>query len=358
MSQPKSNLLSTRTLTAPLKILFSAKGAAPLLLALLYYPDKVRSILPERLHPWINSPVVIRALSVLLGLSVLRGINNKVSQWAVNNWKPDAKFIKSQEIVLITGGSSGIGEIMSNQFAKLGVKVVILDLNPPKTAVAANVAFYQCDVTSPENIAAVAEEIRKDHGDPTVLINNAGIGLCRTILGAKEQHIRKTFEVNTISHFWMVREFLPAMIKKDHGHVVTIASMASYVVHAQNVDYSCTKASAQAFHEGLGAELRSRYNAPNVRTTVVNPIWIRTPMIAPLIAKPGFNDPVLEPEDVAATIVNQVVSGRGGQLILPKEVKFLSTLRAWPYWMQTRLSNRMAHVLDFSDEEAEAAYRG
>lgn len=93
----------------------------------------------------------------------------------------------------------------------------------------------------------------------------------RTILGAKEEHIRKTFEVNTISHFWMVREFLPAMIKKDHGHVVTIASMASYVVHAQNVDYACSKASALAFHEGLHAELRARYKAPNVRTTLVYP---------------------------------------------------------------------------------------
>lgn len=131
MSQSKTNL--SRTLTAPLRLLLSGKGAAPLLIALLYYPDKVRSILPERLHPWIRSPAVIRALSVVLGISVVRGINNKLSQWVTNNWKRDAKFIKSQEIVLISGGSSGIGELMAAQFAKLGVKVVILDLNPPKT---------------------------------------------------------------------------------------------------------------------------------------------------------------------------------------------------------------------------------
>jgi short-subunit dehydrogenase len=65
----------------------------------------------------------------------------------------------------------------------------------------------------------------------------------------------------------MVREFLPAMIKKNHGHVVTIASMASFVTVAQMVDYCCTKSSALAFHEGLHSELRSRYHAPNVRTT-------------------------------------------------------------------------------------------
>lgn len=64
----------------------------------------------------------------------------------------------------------------------------------------------------------------------------------------------------------MVKEFLPDMIKNDHGHVVTIASFASYVVNAQNVDYACSKASALAFHEGLGSELRNRYGAKRVRT--------------------------------------------------------------------------------------------
>ena len=69
-----------------------------------------------------------------------------------------------------------------------------------------------------------------------------------------------------MAHYWMVREFLPEMIKRNHGHVVTIASMASFIVHAQNVDYCCTKASALAFHEGLSSELRNRYEAPGVRT--------------------------------------------------------------------------------------------
>ena len=71
-----------------------------------------------------------------------------------------------------------------------------------------------------------------------MLINNAGIGLCHTILGGTETGIRKTFEVNTLAHFWTTREWLPAMVRRDHGHVVTVASLASFVVHAQNVDYS------------------------------------------------------------------------------------------------------------------------
>jgi short-subunit dehydrogenase len=70
-----------------------------------------------------------------------------------------------------------------------------------------------------------------------------------------------------MAHFWMVREFLPAMARKNHGHVVTISSMAAFVVHAQNVDYCCTKVSAQAFNEGLASELKHLYNAPDVKTS-------------------------------------------------------------------------------------------
>ena len=113
----------------------------------------------------------------------------------------------------------------------------------------------------------MAQRIRKEHGEPTVLINNAGIGTNKTILDETEAEIRRVFEVNTISHFLLVKEFVPAMIKSNHGHIVTVASMASFMVHSQNVDYACTKTSALAFHEGLAQELKSRYNASKVRTT-------------------------------------------------------------------------------------------
>ncbi len=85
-----------------------------------------------RLHPLISSQAVIRTLSVLLGLSIVRGVNRKLGEWAANNWQKDAKFIKSQELVLLSGGTSGIGKLMAEEFARRGVRVVILDLNPPK----------------------------------------------------------------------------------------------------------------------------------------------------------------------------------------------------------------------------------
>ena len=271
----------------PVKLaLTDPRVTGALLFAVIYYPEKLRKVLPERTYEVVTSPRFIQALKAIVGLGVIRTVNKKLSQYVVNNWKSNAKFVKSQEIVLITGGCSGIGLGMAEEFSKMGTKVVVMDVNPPKTALrkfssetfptpvsaihnytARGVQFYQCDVTSSSQISDAAAEIRKVFGDPTVLINNAGIGSAATILEGSEDFIRKTFEVNTMAHFWMVREFLPAMIKRNKGHVVTIASMASFIVHAGNTDYACTKASALAFHEGLASELKARSKAPDVRTT-------------------------------------------------------------------------------------------
>ncbi|TAQ90292.1 hypothetical protein B7494_g1388 [Chlorociboria aeruginascens] len=332
-------------LAAPFRLLADPKVAAPLLFGLIYYPEKLLSLAPKFLHPILTSPSFIRALKVVLALRAVSKINDKLSQWVLNNWTGNAKFIKSQEIVFITGGSSGIGNLMALDFAKKGVKVVIFDLNPPKEALPSNVFFYQGDVTSSSSIASAASEIRKVHGDPTVIINNAGIGSAKTILDSSEEVIRKIFEVNTISHFLIVKEFLPAMIKKNHGHVVTIASMASFLVIPQNVDYSATKASALAFHEGLASELKYRYSAPKVKTTVVHPIWIDTPLIENLTRHPSFKSILLKQEEVSTPIVDQVLAGRSGQIILPSSHSIARGIRGWPKWLEEGLRNKEADTL-------------
>lgn len=142
-----------------------------------------------------------------------------------------------------------------------------------------NVYFYKADITSPKRLPELGRQIREEHGDPTVLINNAGVGYNMNILDKTEDQLRRTFEVNTMAHFLLFKEFAPAMIKRNHGHIVTIASMASFLVHAQNVDYACTRASALAFYEGISQELKHRYNANKVHTTYV--VLIFTEPICP-----------------------------------------------------------------------------
>lgn len=134
---------------------------------------------------------------------------------------------------------------------------------------APNVYFYKCDVTSVSSVQAVGAQIREEHGEPTILVNNAGIGREGTILGKSESVIRSVFEVNTLAHWWTVREFLPAMIRANHGHIITIASASSFVGLGEMTDYCCSKASALSFHEGLTQEIRLWYKAEKVRTRYI-----------------------------------------------------------------------------------------
>jgi len=113
-----------------------------------------------------------------------------------------------------------------------------------------NVSFYECDITQKSRLHEVATKIQNEVGAPSILINNAGIGRSYDILEASEEHLNQIFAINTISHWFTVQEFLPDMIKNKKGHIVTIASMASFTSVAGMAEYCATKASALAFHEG------------------------------------------------------------------------------------------------------------
>ncbi|PLB48550.1 hydroxysteroid 17-beta dehydrogenase 11 [Aspergillus steynii IBT 23096] len=298
------------------------------------------SHLPPEAQSVVLHPVVPKALAVLVGLGVARHANRALTRWTANNWQGAGPWQPARELVLITGGCSGIGKQIVDDLAPTGVRIVILDIQEPSSKLPTNATFYKADITSSASIAAVADKIRSAHGDPTVLVNNAGVGNDGTILEETEAKIRQTFEVNTISHFLMVREFLPSMVKQNHGHVITIASMASFVAQGEMVDYCCSKASALAFHEGLGQELRFWYNAPKVRTSVIHPLWVRTPMIKQLTdAGKQFRQPVLTPEMVSAAVVKQILTQSSGQVILPNHLTPISLVRAFPSWLQDAARN-------------------
>ncbi|PLN80385.1 hydroxysteroid 17-beta dehydrogenase 11 [Aspergillus taichungensis] len=293
--------------------------------------------LPPQAQNVLSHPLVPKAVAVLGALGALHQTNKCLNKWTANNFTRSDPWDPTRELALVTGGCSGIGKQIMLDLVAAGVRVVILDIQEPPFKLPANVAFYNADITSSDNIRAVAQQIRADHGDPTVLVNNAGVGHDGSILDEPEAKIRQTFEVNTISHFLMVREFLPFMISRNHGHVITVASMASFVSLGEMVDYCCSKASALAFHEGLGQELKTWYNAPKVRTSVIHPLWVRTPMIQQLTdAGDQFKQPVLTVEMVAEAVVRQIVQQKSGQVILPGRLTFISLIRAFPSWLQER----------------------
>ncbi|KAF3911863.1 hypothetical protein AA313_de0209390 [Arthrobotrys entomopaga] len=191
-----------------------------------------------------------KAIRSALIWGVFYKINRYLNWGTSNNWVKDNSWVWEKEVALVTGGSGGIGELVVKGLAEKGLKVVVLDVIDLTYEAPSNVYFYKCDITSTAQIAEVAEEIRTIVGNPTILVNNAGVARGNTLLEGTEKDVRFTFDVNILAHFWIIREFLPYIIKNNHGHVVTVASVAGYQTAPQMVDYGATKAAAISFHEG------------------------------------------------------------------------------------------------------------
>lgn len=124
------------------------------------------------------------------------------------------------------------------------------------------------------------------------------------------------------------------MIANNHGMVVTVSSVAAFATLPNMVDYAASKAAAHSFHEGLTAELKTRYNAPRVRTVVVNPGYTKTLLFSGYDTGSKFLFPPLHPETVAEAIVKKVISGSSGQVILPLLGNIVTALRAVPHFVQ------------------------
>ncbi|KAL8780206.1 MAG: hypothetical protein Q9194_001037 [Teloschistes cf. exilis] len=266
--------------------------------------------------------VAFNRFKVLVYLGVIRWLNDLLSTAALNNWT-SSKYEWSKEIVVVTGGSGGIGKSIALLLAEKGATIAILDVQPLTFEPPPNIHFYSCDITSESAVSTTASSIRSTFGNPTILINNAGIAIGRSLLSTTEASVQKVFDVNILSHFRLVREFVPAMVAANHGTVVTIASIASAVPAPQIVPYSCTKSAAVALHEGLAAELNVRYNAPK---GVNNPSQFLTPW--------------LHVETVAERVFERIESGRSGMVILPEVAWNLAwVLRSMPSWWQVFVRN-------------------
>lgn len=265
----------------------------------------------------ILHPKAFSRLKRLFYFSLLRAAVRWLSDKQRNHWSND-RYDWSREIVVITGGSSGIGAQMVKFFDEQGIKVVIIDVNPPSFhTTSSRVRHYLCDIRSYEAVTETAAKIRSDVGSPTVLINNAGIFHGKSILDAEKKDIELTFAVNTLSHYWLTKAFLPDMITRNHGMVVTVASLAAHITTPNMVDYAASKAAALAFHEGLTAEIRTNYKATKIRTVIVQPGHIKTPLFEGFSTNTPWSMPSLHPDTVAESVVKQVLTGRSGNVILP-----------------------------------------
>jgi NAD(P)-dependent dehydrogenase (short-subunit alcohol dehydrogenase family) len=242
-------------------------------------------------------------------------------------------FDWGEQIVVVTGGASGIGELLANTLAVRNVTVVVLDVNPIVTE-NYNINYYKCDVSKWEEVEAVAKKIVNEIGHPTVLINNAGVVQGKLILDLTPDDVKQTFDVNALAHFWLLKAFMPEMLKQKTGHIITVSSIMGAVGSAQMTDYCASKAATMSLHESLRYELDHRYNCPKIRTTLVLPGHSLTPMFAAANLPKSLFFKFFAPSVAPITIVKSIIQALDQQhsqtIFLPFFTQFVPYVQLLP----------------------------
>ncbi|XP_005866467.1 PREDICTED: retinol dehydrogenase 10 [Myotis brandtii] len=136
---------------------------------------------------------------------------------------------------------------------------------------------YTCDVGKRENVYLTAERVRKEVGEVSVLVNNAGVVSGHHLLECPDELIERTMMVNCHAHFWTTKAFLPTMLEINHGHIVTVASSLGLFSTAGVEDYCASKFGVVGFHESLSHELKAA-EKDGIKTTLVCPYLVDTGM--------------------------------------------------------------------------------
>ena len=217
------------------------------------------------------------------------------------------------KVVLVTGGSSGIGLAAACKFAEAGAITVICARDADKLAEAVKeiVAYakgkgtadpkvfsYSVDIADAEGCAAFVKALADEHGGVDFLINNAGRSIRRAIENSYDRFhdFERTMQLNYFGCLRVTMGLLPGMVKKRKGHVVNISSIGVLTNAPRFSAYVASKAALDAWTRCASSE----YADQGITFTTINMPLVRTPMIAP--TKIYNNVPTLAPEEAADMI--------------------------------------------------------
>src|SRR6202795_1396829 len=178
-------------------------------------------------------------------------------------------------VVLITGGSSGIGRAAAQVLAQAGARVAITGRDPARLAEAARslgVVGIQADVANEADVVRTLREVKEKLGDLDVLINNAGIGVLKDLTDQDRASFDAVFATNVTGVMLMSREAAKLFKGRKRGNLINIASTASLRGAPKGTAYYGSKFALRGMTECWRAELR-KYN---VRVFLVNPSEVLT----------------------------------------------------------------------------------
>jgi len=247
-------------------------------------------------------------------------------------------------VALVTGGASGIGRLTALGLAECGARVAVWDLDEvalrlletEAAALGLAITGMTCDVSDRLQVYGKAKELAETMGPVDILVNNAGVVSGQSFLTTNDEKIERTMAVNTMALFWTAKAFLPSMIERGRGHLVTISSAAGIIGVTGLADYSASKFAAFGFDEAIRTEL-ARMNSP-VRTLVVCPFFIDTGMFAGVRTRFPLLLPIHAPEKAVRQIILAILLDKK-RLLMPPMVYTVYLLRLFPVWLFDGVAN-------------------
>jgi len=184
----------------------------------------------------------------------------------------------SEKRVLITGGAAGIGAATAARFLKEGSRVVVMDrddaaIDRMKSELPEITGFLQADVSDPDDVGRVFEELHALLGGLDILINNAGISLRHSFMDISPAQWREVIDTNLNGVFFVAQQAARLMLAGEGGVILNMGSTNALVGYHYYADYNASKAGVLALSRSMALEL-----APRVRVNAVCPGFILTPM--------------------------------------------------------------------------------
>lgn len=213
--------------------------------------------------------------------------------------------------ILITGGSSGIGEAAAHKIAEAGGTVVLVartleNLEKVADDIRGNggdAHVYPCDLSDTDAIAAMADKVLADLGGVDILINNAGRSIRRSLeLSYDRIHdYQRTMQLNYLGAVQLILKFIPGMRERGFGQIINVSSVGVQTRAPRFGAYIASKAALDSLCDALQAEVVNE----DIRFTTVHMALVRTPMISPTTMYEKF--PALTPDQAAGVITDAIV---------------------------------------------------
>jgi NAD(P)-dependent dehydrogenase (short-subunit alcohol dehydrogenase family) len=206
------------------------------------------------------------------------------------------------KVVVITGGSGGIGKAMAKAFLNEGAAGIMLaDLDAAAVAQAAadiGCNGMACDVTDEAQVTALVAATEDQYGQVDVFCSNAGAGGNGLLTDAANEVWQQQWELHVMSHLYAARAVLPGMIERGEGYLLNTASAAGLLAALGSGPYTVTKAAAVKFAEFLSIT----HGDDGIKVSVLCPQGVNTAM-APRSLGDGQTDGIIEASALAQTVV-------------------------------------------------------